>query len=87
MPEIVPNSLKGRLHAWKGFISACAIATGDFGWIPKGPKSADFDQEAWAISHGFDDGGLWQVPEIVPNSLKHRQNACKQIFNSYGIIR
>ena len=28
----------------------------DFGWIPKGPKSADFDQKAWAIAHGFEQG-------------------------------
>ena len=30
----------------------------DFGWIPKGPKSADFDQKAWAIAHGFENGGF-----------------------------
>ena len=28
----------------------------DFGWIPKGPKSADFDQKPWAIAHGFEIG-------------------------------
>ena len=31
----------------------------DFGWIPKGPKLADFDQKAWAIAHGFEHGGFW----------------------------
>ena len=30
----------------------------DFGWISKGPKSADFDQKAWAIAHGFEHGGF-----------------------------
>ena len=30
----------------------------DFGWIPKCPKSADFDQKAWAIAHGFEHGGF-----------------------------
>ena len=30
----------------------------DYGWIPKGPKSADFDQKAWAIAHGFENGGF-----------------------------
>ena len=30
----------------------------DFGWIPKSPKSADFDQKAWAIAHGFENGGF-----------------------------
>ena len=28
----------------------------DLGWIPKGPKSADFDQKAWALAHGFQHG-------------------------------
>ena len=27
--------------------------------IPKGLKSADFDQKAWDIAHGFEDGGFW----------------------------
>ena len=30
----------------------------DFGRIPKGLKSADFDQKAWAIAHGFESGGF-----------------------------
>ena len=30
----------------------------EFGWIPKGPKSAAFDQKAWAIAHGFEHGGF-----------------------------
>ena len=30
----------------------------DFGWIPKGPKSADFDQKACAIADGFEHGGF-----------------------------
>ena len=30
----------------------------DFGWIWKGSKSADFDQKAWAIAHGFEHGGF-----------------------------
>ena len=30
----------------------------DFGRIPKGPKSANFDQKAWAIAHGFENGGF-----------------------------
>ena len=39
-------------------------------WIPNGPKSTDFEQKAWAIAHGFEDGGFGQVLGIVPNSLK-----------------
>ena len=30
----------------------------DFGWIWKGSKSADFDQKAWAIANGFEEGGF-----------------------------
>ena len=30
----------------------------DFRWIPKGPKLADFYQKAWAIAHGFENGGF-----------------------------
>ena len=47
---------------------------GNFGedllWFPNGPKSTDFEQKAWAIAHGFEDGAFGQVLEIVPNSLK-----------------
>ena len=27
--------------------------------IRKGPKSTDFEQKAWAIAHGFEEGGFW----------------------------
>ena len=27
--------------------------------ISKGPKSTDFEQKAWAIAHGFEEGGFW----------------------------
>ena len=30
----------------------------DFGWIWNGSKLADFDQKAWAIAHGFENGGF-----------------------------
>ena len=30
----------------------------DFAWIAKGSKSADSEQKAWAIAHGFEDGGF-----------------------------
>ena len=29
-----------------GFLTTCGIVRGDFGWIPKDPKSADFEQKA-----------------------------------------
>ena len=30
----------------------------DFERISKGLKSTDFDQKAWAIAHGFEEGGF-----------------------------
>ena len=41
-------------------------------------KSADFEQKAWAIAHGFEHGRFWQVVEIAPNSLKRLQNHSSQ---------
>ena len=43
---------------------------------------AVFEQKAWAIAHGFEHGGFWQVLEIAPNSLKRLLNYCKRISNS-----
>ena len=40
------------------FPTAYGIVGEDLGWIPKGPKSADLEQKAWAIAHGFEDGGF-----------------------------
>ena len=31
----------------------------DSGYIPKGPKSTDSDQKAWAIEHGFEQDRFW----------------------------
>ena len=48
MPEVVPNSLKQISHTLAyGYLSAGGIIPEDVGRIPKGPKSADFDQKAW----------------------------------------
>ena len=51
--------------AWKvsnvlanGFPTAFENVGEDFGWICKGSKSADFDQKAWDIAHGFEHGGF-----------------------------
>ena len=41
-----------------GFPTTVENVGEDFGWIWKGSKSADFDQKAWAIAHGFENGGL-----------------------------
>ena len=41
-----------------GFPTTIGIVGEDLGWIPKGPKSTEFEQKAWAIAHGFEDGGF-----------------------------
>ena len=40
------------------FPSTLELGRKDLGWIPTCPKSADFEQKAWAIAHGFEDGGF-----------------------------
>ena len=77
VPDIVPNSLKSLNRLPKWFLSSFGLLSQDFRWIRKGPKSADFEQKAWAIAHGFEHGGFWQVPEIVPNFLKSLLHSCK----------
>ena len=41
-----------------GFISVLELIRKDFKGISKGLKSTDFDQKAWAIAHGFEEGGF-----------------------------
>ena len=65
------------------FPSTFGLIHEDLLWIPNGPKSTDFEQKAWAIAHGFEDGGFGQVLGIVPNSLKHPQYAWKLISNYF----
>ena len=57
-----------------GFLNSCATVSFDFRWIRKRPKLTDFEQNAWAIAHGFEHWGFWQVLEVAPNSLKMLQN-------------
>ena len=64
------NAIKTVL---KWFVTACATVCVDLGWIRRGYKSADFEQKAWAIAHGFEHGRFWQVLEIDLNSLKPLQ--------------
>ena len=83
------KSLKSLRTLWnasktpvKGFLTSCPTFWVDFGWIRKCRKFAVFEQKAWSIAHGFEHGGLWQVLEIAPNSLKRLLNPCKRISNS-----
>ena len=70
----------------KGFLTSCPTFWVDFGWIRKCRKLADFEQKPWAIAHGFEHGGFWQVLEIAPNSLKRLLNPCKRISNSLRVF-
>ena len=54
------KSCKSLQTSWKasyilenGFLTGFRIVWVHFGWIPDGPKLADFDQKPWAIAHGF----------------------------------
>ena len=40
------------------FLTVLELIRKDFERIPKGLKSTDFDQKAWAIAHGFEEGGF-----------------------------
>ena len=41
-----------------GFVSVLELIREDFEGISQGLKSTDFDQKAWAIAHGFEEGGF-----------------------------
>ena len=41
-----------------GFRTVLRLVRNDLGRILKGPKSDDFEQKAWAIAHGFENGGF-----------------------------
>ena len=42
-----------------GFLTGFGLVLKDSGRIRKCPKSTDFEQKAWAIAHGFEEGGFW----------------------------
>ena len=43
-----------------GFPTVLGLVRNYLGRILKGPKSADFEQKAWAIAHAFaENGGFW----------------------------
>ena len=41
-----------------GFLNVLELIRKHFERIPKGLKLTDFDQKAWAIAHGFEEGGF-----------------------------
>ena len=42
-----------------GFLTVLGVVRKDSVRIRKCPKSTDFEQKAWAIAHGFEEGGFW----------------------------
>ena len=67
-----------------GFRTVMGLVRNYLGRILKVPKSADFEQKAWAIAHAFaENGGFWWVPEIVPNSMKRSRYFWKWISNCF----
>ena len=77
--ELTPNSLKNlALMLENGFLTAYGIGSEDLGRIFNEPKLTDFDQKAWAIAHGFEQGRFCQILELTPNSLKTSPTSLKQ---------
>ena len=74
-PQTLWNASKTIL---KLFVTASATVCVDLGWIRRGGKSADFEQKAWAIAHGFEHGLIWQILEITPSSRKRLQSRSKK---------
>ena len=55
----------------------------DLEWIPNGSKSADFEQKAWAIAHGFENGEfVWMLEsfETSWNASNGLANVLKTTF-------
>ena len=62
-----------------GFLTVPGLVGNDFVGISKGLKSTDFDQKAWAIAHGFQEGGFrkcekssqtpWNVSYMLANGI------------------
>ena len=67
----------------KWFATASATVCVDLGGIRTGGKLADFEQNPWAIAHGFEHGRFFELLEIVRNSLKRLQNRSKMICEGF----
>ena len=77
--ETASSSLKRLQNPSKLICDCLRDCLCRFGVNSNGRKSADFEQKAWAIAHGFEHGRFWQVLEIAPNSQKRLQNRSKLI--------
>ena len=64
------------------FLIPCGTIGVDLGWIGEGRKFTDFEQKAWAIAQGFEQGRFWQVLQIAPNFLKPSLSAWQWISDT-----
>ena len=55
----LPALWNARKTVLKWFVTTCATVCVDLGLIRSVRKLADFEQNAWAIAHGFEHGGFW----------------------------
>ena len=65
-----------------GCLTRCRTVCVEFEWIHEGRKMTVFDQKPWAIAHGFEHDGFWQVLEFTPNYLNRVVNAWKWLSNT-----
>ena len=80
--EFAPNSVKRLLSAWKWISNTlqdylCRIRANS-----RGSENDRFWPKPWAIAHGFEHDGFWQVLEFAPNSVKRLVSAWKWISNT-----
>ena len=62
-------------------LTRCWTICVEFERIHEGRKLTAVDQKPWAIAHGFEHDGFWQVLEFAPNSVKRLLSAWKWISN------
>ena len=71
---LASSGIRSKLRCW----TICV----QFERIHEGRKLTVFDQKPWAIAHGFEHDGFWQVLEFAPNSVKRLLSAWKWISNT-----
>ena len=81
--EIAPNSLKRFLYARK-CVSSCFRDCLCRFWVnSQGSEIGRFWEKAWAIAHGFENGGFGSGLEIARNSLKRFLYARKCVSSCF----
>ena len=76
------NGTEKPLHACKWISNCLEDCTGAFRVNWQGSEIGRSRAKTLGYSPcSFEHGGLWQVPEMAPNSLKSLQHTCKWISN------